>query len=54
VDKQYYVAFRVGKRGMYELKKPLQDLFRIVPEQEEDLQPASKSAIKNPDEIIDD
>ena len=47
----YYVAYRVGKRGAYELKKPLSMLFRIIPEQEEEI--PSKKDKSNPDEIID-
>ncbi len=42
VGRRFFVAYRVGKRGEYELKKALRALFRIVPEQEEDLQPATK------------
>ena len=54
VGKQFFVAYRVDKHGKYELKKPLRDLFRIIPDQEEDIEkPAERSEIKNPDEIID-
>lgn len=48
----YYVAYHVGKRGAYELKKPLAALFRIVPEQEEEI-PSKKDKKNNPDEILD-
>lgn len=51
VGDTYYVAYRVGKRGAYELKKPLSTLFRIIPEQEEEI--PSKKDKSNPDEIID-
>ena len=47
----YYVAYHVGKRGVYELKKPLSALFRIIPEQEEEV--PSKKGNKNPEENID-
>lgn len=48
----YYVAYRVGKSGSYELKKKLQSLFRIIPEQEE--LPVPKSAIQlDPSEKIE-
>ena len=36
------------------MKKPLKQLFRIIPEQEEDLPAGGKTQIKNPDEIIED
>ena len=48
----YYVAYRVGKRGGMELKKPLSTLFRIIPEQEEEI-PSKNDKPKNPEEIID-
>lgn len=48
----WWVAYRPGKRGEYELKKPLRDLFRIIPEQEEE-QPDSRGRLTNPEEIID-
>ena len=48
----YYVAYRAGKRGSYELKKPLSALFRIIPDQEEEI-PSKKDNKKNPEEIID-
>ena len=48
----YYVAYHVGKRGAYELKKPLSSLFRIIPEQEEEI-PSKKDKKNNPEEVID-
>lgn len=54
VGRRFFVAYRVDKRGGYELRKSLRDLFRIVPEQEEDNQPREERR-KNvdPDEIIE-
>ncbi len=52
VDGHYYVAYRVGRDGAYELKKPLRALFRITPDQEEDV-PDSKPQTDNPEEIIE-
>ena len=47
VGRRFYVAYNVGKRGQYELKKALRALFRIVPEQEEDLQkPVERKELK--------
>ena len=47
VGRRFYVAYSVGKRGQYELKKALRALFRIVPEQEEDLQkPVERKELK--------
>ena len=49
----YWVAYRAGKKGAYELKKPLKALFRFIPEQEEE-SPADKAKdTPNPEEIID-
>ena len=54
VGRRFFVAYRVDKRGGYELRKALRDLFRIVPDQEEDTQPREeKRKNVNPDEIID-
>lgn len=54
VGDRYWVAYRVGKGGQYELKKQLMELFRVVPEQEEEELPESSSDKKiNPEEIID-
>lgn len=55
VDGRYYVAYRVGKQGRYELKKALKQLFRITPEQEEETVTTRPSSGKapNPEEIID-
>lgn len=52
VGKRFFVAYRVDKHGKYELKKPLRHLFRIVPDQEEEFQPAERKP-ENPDEIIE-
>ena len=53
VGRRYYVAYRVDKHGKYELKKPLRDLFRIVTDQEEDLEaPSERKEIKG-EEIPD-
>lgn len=51
VGKRHYVAYRPGRNGEYEMKKPLKALFRIVPDQEEDLAPDTKT--DNPEEIIE-
>lgn len=54
VGDRYWVAYRVGKGGQYELKKHLMELFRVVPEQEEEKLPETSSDKKiNPEEIID-
>lgn len=54
VGDHYWVAYRVGKGGQYELKKHLMELFRVVPEQEEEeLQETSNDKKINPEEIID-
>ncbi len=54
VGKHFFVAYRVDKHGQYNLKSPLRDLFRIVPEQEEELeQPAEHKELKG-EEIIED
>ena len=52
---RYWVAYSVGKGGQYELKKPLRELFRIIPDQEEEELPEGKKE-KNisPEEIIED
>lgn len=49
---KWWVAYRPGKGGAYELKKPFKALFRIVPEQEEE-EPKAKEKNINPDEIIE-
>ena len=48
----WYVAYRVDRSGTYQLKKPLRDLFRITPDQEEDI-PNVKQQPDNPEEIIE-
>ena len=60
VGSRFYVASRPDKNGEPELKKPLRQLFRIVPEQEEEAPLAGKSGkgkdkrkVMNPEEIID-
>lgn len=60
VGSRFYVASRPDKNGEPELKKPLRQLFRIVPEQEEEAPFAGKSGkgkdkrkVMNPEEIID-
>ncbi len=54
VDGRYYVAYRVGRQGRYEMKKALRQLFRITPEQEEE-EASSRDTRKapNPEEIIE-
>lgn len=55
VGDRWYVAYRPGKNGTYELKKPLRDLFRIVPDQEEEQPDAGRDKkTPNPEEIIED
>ncbi len=57
VGRKFYVAYCVGKHGEYQLKKPLKDLFRIIPDQEEEA-PAQKDKPKTKtpsnEEIIED
>ena len=54
VGNRFFVAYRVGKHGQYELKKNLKNLFRIVPDQEEDIKkPSEKTELKG-EEIIED
>lgn len=48
----YYVAYHAGKRGAYQLKKPLSALFRIIPDQEEEV-PSRKDNNTNPEETIE-
>jgi len=48
----YWVAYRVDNQGNYQMKKPLRALFRITPDQEEDI-PTEKSQPDNPEEIIE-
>lgn len=55
VGKHFYVAYRVGKQGDYELRKSLKKLFRISPEQEEDKSnQEKKSKTPSAEEIIED
>lgn len=53
VGNRFFVAYRVDKHGGYELRKALRDLFRIVPEQEEEPAPSDSGKISNPEEIIE-
>lgn len=53
VGNQFYVAYRPSKSGGKDMKAQLRELFRIVPEQEEEA-PTPTSRLKlNPEEIID-
>lgn len=53
VGKRFFVAYHVDKHGKYELKKPLRELFRIVPDQEEDMEdPSERKEIKG-EEIVE-
>ena len=56
VGSRFYVAYSVDKQGRYQLKKPLRELFRIIPEQEEEEPlPADKGKGKRDgEEIIED
>ena len=54
VGKRFFVPYRVDRRGEYELKKAFKALFRIVPEQEEDLPQAPKGRKVIQGEEIDD
>lgn len=56
VGNRFYVASRPGKNGEPVLKKPLRQLFRIVPEQEEDAtaEPEVKGKRLKPEEVIED
>lgn len=58
VGSRFYVASRPDKNGEPELKKPLRQLFRIVPEQEEEKPADGKSKGKgkrlSPEEMIED
>lgn len=53
IGNKFYVASRPGKDGRPELKKPLRQLFRIFPEQEEELTPEKTKTPKG-EEIIED
>lgn len=56
VGKRFYVAYRVGKHGEYELKKLLRNLFRVVPDQEEEspVPVKAKTKIPSSEEILED
>lgn len=53
VGNKFYVASRPGRNGEPEMKKPLRQLFRIVPDQEEELAP-EKSKTPKGEEIPED
>ena len=53
IGDNFYVASRPGKDGRPELKKPLRQLFRIIPDQEEDITP-EKSKTPKGEEIIEE
>ena len=50
---RFYVASRPGKDGRPEMKKLLRQLFRIIPDQEEDLSPEKTKTPKG-EEIIEE
>ncbi|MCR4659838.1 MAG: hypothetical protein K5650_06035 [Bacteroidales bacterium] len=51
VGGKYYKAYRPGKNGGYDIKKPLKAMLRIVPDQEEEI---DTHPVENPDEVIDE
>ena len=53
IGNRFYVASRPGKDGRPEMKKPMRQLFRIIPEQEEDLTPEKTKTPKG-EEIIEE
>lgn len=53
IGNRFYVASRPGKDGRPELKKPMRQLFRIIPEQEEDITPEKTKTPKG-EEIIEE
>ncbi|MBQ8703656.1 MAG: hypothetical protein IJ524_04715 [Bacteroidales bacterium] len=53
IGDRFYVASRPGKDGQPELKKPLKQLFRIIPDQEEDTTPV-KTITPKGEEIIEE
>ena len=53
IGNHFYVASRPGKDGRPELKKALKQLFRIIPDQEEDLTP-EKTMTPKGEEIIEE
>ena len=53
IGNRFYVASRPGKDGRPELKKALKQLFRIIPDQEEDLTP-EKTMTPKGEEIIEE
>lgn len=53
IGKRFYVASKPDKDGRPMLKKPLRQLFRIIPDQEEDL-PVEKTKTPKGEEIIEE
>lgn len=53
IGNRFYVASRPGKDGEPVMKKPLRQLFRIVPDQEEDIKPEKTKTPKG-EEIIEE
>lgn len=54
VGSRFYVASRPGKDGRPILKKPLKQLFRIIPDQEEEVVTPEKSRTPKGEEIIEE
>lgn len=54
IGNRFYVASRPGKDGRPELKKALRQLFRIIPDQEEEDLPSEKMRTPKGEEIIED
>ena len=54
VGNRFYVASRPGKDGRPMLKKPLKQLFRIIPDQEEEVVAPEKSRTPKGEEIIEE
>ena len=54
VGSHFYVASRPGKDGRPILKKPLKQLFRIIPDQEEEVVTPEKSRTPKGEEIIEE
>ena len=50
VGNRFFVAYSVDKHGAYQLKEPLRNLFRIIPEQEEDKLPEKGNGRRLPTE----
>lgn len=54
IGNRFYVASRPGRDGRPELKKALRQLFRIIPDQEEDNFPTEKTSTPKGEEIIEE